>query len=72
MAAVLPEAPDSSEDIEAPVVAERIKFTYFRASLSEAIRNVRFDQRRFIVFKNGKPAAALVSMEDFRKLNAKT
>jgi len=41
-----------------------------KARLSELIGRVAYGQERLVVLRRGKPVAALVSMPDFRRLEA--
>lgn len=40
----------------------------FRENLSDHIERAAFKGERFVVTRNGKPRAALVSIEDLRRL----
>lgn len=42
----------------------------FRELLADCVERTAFKSERFVVTKNGKPRAALVSLEDLAKLEA--
>jgi prevent-host-death family protein len=51
-------------------VTARLDTHEFKARLSEFLGRVAFGRERLIVLRRGKPIAAVVSMDDLRRLEA--
>jgi prevent-host-death family protein len=51
-------------------MAMRLNTAEIKARLSELVNRVAFRQERLIILKRGKPVAAMVSVEDLRRLEA--
>lgn len=49
-------------------MAIRLNTAEIKAHLSELVNRVAFSRERLIVMRRGKPVAALISLEDFRRL----
>ncbi len=47
-----------------------LSITKFRTGISDIVNKVAFGHQRFAISRNGKPACAVISMEDLELLEA--
>lgn len=54
--------------MDSKIKAREVSLLELRTELSEIVRRVAYTDEQMVITRNGKPAAVLISMRDFQRL----